>query len=72
MTINNGDRDKRTLYPLDRGDYDLVAFLRAVKAAGYTGQVGLQCWSIKDPAEKHLARSMKRWRAIRPEVLGEG
>ena len=71
VTINNGQRDKRTITPLDEGDYRLVGFMRAVKAAGYTGQVGLQCWSIKDPAEDHLARSMKRWREICREVLGE-
>jgi len=70
VTINNGDRDKRTIYPLDKGDYDLVGFMRAVKDAGYTGHVGLQCWSIKDPAEAHLARSIKRWREIRKTVLG--
>ena len=70
VTINNGDRDKRTIYPLDKGDYDLAGFMRAVNDAGYTGQVGLQCYSIKEPAEDHLARSMKRWREIRREVLG--
>jgi sugar phosphate isomerase/epimerase len=70
VTVNNGDRAKRTIYPLDKGDYDLVGFMKDVKAAGYTGQVGLQCWSIKDPAEEHLARSMKRWREIRAAVLG--
>ena len=70
VTINNGRRDKRTITPLDEGDYDLIGFMRAVKAAGYTGQVGLQCWSIKIPAEEHLARSMKRWQAIRKRVLG--
>jgi sugar phosphate isomerase/epimerase len=72
VTINNGDRAKRNITPLDEGNYDLVGFMRAVKAAGYTGPVGLQCWSIKAPAEDHLARSMKRWREIRREVLGEG
>jgi len=70
VTINNGDRDRRTIYPLDEGDYDLAGFMRAVQAAGYTGQVGLQCWSIKQPAEVHLARSMTRWREIRRAVLG--
>ncbi len=70
VTINNGRRDKRTITPLDQGDYDLVGFMTKVKAAGYTGQVGLQCWSIKAPAEDHLARSMKRWREIRAKVLG--
>lgn len=70
VTINNGDRNKRTITPLDKGDYDLVGFMKDVKVAGYTGQVGLQCWSIKDPAEQHLARSMKRWREIRAAVLG--
>jgi len=70
LTINNGLKAKRTISPLDEGDYDLVGFMRAVKDAGYTGQVGLQCWSIKLPAEQHLARSIKRWRAIRKAVLG--
>ena len=42
VTINNGDRQKRTIYPLDKGDYDLVGFMDAVRDAGYTGQVGLQ------------------------------
>jgi sugar phosphate isomerase/epimerase len=70
VTINNGDRDKRTIYPLDKGDYDLVGFMTAVRDAGYRGQVGLQCWSIKEPAEDHLARSMARWREIRRQVLG--
>jgi len=72
VTINNGDRAKHTITPLDEGDYRLVGFLRTVRDLGYTGQMGLQCWGIKVPAEEHLARSMRRWRAIRREVLGEG
>jgi len=71
MTINNGNRAKHTITPLDEGDYDLVGFLRTVRDVGYTGQMGLQCWGIKAPAEDHLARSMKRWRAIRREVLNK-
>jgi len=69
VTINNGRRDKRTITPLDEGDYDLVGFMRLLKQVGYTGQVGLQCWSIKEKSEAHLARSIKRWREIVKEVL---
>ncbi len=72
VTINGGLKAKRKILPLDEGDYDLVPFMRAVRRVGYTGPVGLQCWSIRLPAEQHLARSMKAWRRLRREVLGEG
>jgi sugar phosphate isomerase/epimerase len=70
VTINNGQRDKRTITSLEEGDYDLVGFMRLLKKVGYTGQVGLQCWSIKEKSELHLARSMERWREIVKEVAG--
>jgi len=69
VTINNGATKGRTITPLDEGDYDLVGFMRLLKKVGYTGHVGLQCWSIKEKSEEHLARSIRRWREIVKEVL---
>lgn len=68
VTINNGQRHGRTIRPLDEGDYDLIGCLRLVQEIGYTGQVGLQCYSITDPAEIHLKRSMDAWHKLRAEL----
>ena len=70
VTINNGTTKGRKIAPLDEGDYDLVGFMKLLKKVGYTGQVGLQCWSIKEKSDVHLARSIKRWREIVKEVAG--
>jgi len=71
VTINNGAAKGRTITPLDEGDYDLVGFMRLLKQVGYTGHVGLQCWSIKEKSEVHLARSIARWREIVRQVLAQ-
>jgi sugar phosphate isomerase/epimerase len=65
LSINNGQRNGREISPLDKGDYDLLGYLRLVREIGYTGPVGLQCYSIKDPAEVHLKRSMVAWQKLR-------
>ena len=68
VTINGlqsqpkGGRDR--IVSLDQGDYDLTAFMALVRKVGYTGPVGLQCYSVKGPSEQHLKRSMQKWRAI--------
>ena len=49
---------------LAEGDFDLVAFMAAVKKAGYRGLVGLQGYGIKGPSEEHLKKSMEKWREI--------
>ena len=69
VTING--LDGRRILPLDQGTLDVTGFMRTVKKAGYTGQVGLQCYSVPDPSEQHLKRSMSKWRAICKE-LGVG
>jgi len=71
VTINNGPTKGRKIAPLDEGDYDLVGFMKLLKKVGYTGQVGLQCWSVKGASEVHLARSIKRWRQIVTEALAQ-
>jgi sugar phosphate isomerase/epimerase len=53
---------RQAIRPLDESDYDLMAFLATVAKVGYDGAIGLQCFSIKEPAEEHLKRSMQTWK----------
>jgi len=55
---------RQQIRPLDESDYDLKEFLALVKKAGYTGPVGLQCWSVKEAPAEHLKRSMEAWRKL--------
>ena len=68
VTINNGEKNGRKIAALDEGDYDLVGVMSLVKRIGYTGMVGLQCYSVPGPSEVHLKRSMERWRRLLKEV----
>lgn len=64
---HTGDWD-RLIQTLDRGEYDLAAFLRALNEVGYGGPVGLQCYQVKGDLEENLARSMAAWRKLRAGV----
>ena len=61
----------RLIQPLDRGSFDNYAFLEAVIERGYTGPIGLQCYSIPLPAREHLGRSMKTWQEFRRRFQAE-
>ncbi|MBK9139799.1 MAG: sugar phosphate isomerase/epimerase [Verrucomicrobia bacterium] len=56
----------RYIQPLDRGDFDVAGFLRALHELGYRGPVGLQCYGIEGDAREHLARSLAAWRRMNP------
>lgn len=73
VTINGGFKNKkgRKIWSLEKGDYDVLAFMATVKKVGYTGMVGLQGYGVPGPSQEHLARSMKEWRRICTE-LGVG
>lgn len=71
VTINGCDGgDTKTLAwnrlirPLGEGSYDVAAFLRKVRAAGYTGPIGFQGYGIKDPPRDVLAKTMAAWRQM--------
>jgi sugar phosphate isomerase/epimerase len=70
VSINGADTfdDKpgwdRYIQPLDRGSFDVAAFLRTLDELGYKGPIGLQCYGIGGDAREHLARSMAMWRKI--------
>lgn len=59
-----GDWD-RLIQPLDRGSYDVAGFVRALRAAGFRGRIGLQCYGIKGDREENLRRSMAAWQRLR-------
>jgi sugar phosphate isomerase/epimerase len=58
----------RYIQPLDRGNFDLARFLKALKDLGYKGPIGLQCYGIGGDAREHLARSMTAWRTLRTSL----
>jgi sugar phosphate isomerase/epimerase len=70
VSINGADaRDEkpgweRYIQPLDRGSFDVAAFLRTLDELGHTGPIGLQCYGIGGDAREHLARSMAAWKRI--------
>jgi sugar phosphate isomerase/epimerase len=67
VLINGADHEgdwDRLIQPLDRGEFDLSAFLKALKAVDYRGPMGLQCYAIKGDREDNLRRSMKAWEKL--------
>jgi sugar phosphate isomerase/epimerase len=60
---HTGDWD-RLIQPLDRGDFDVKAFVKTVRAAGFRGPIGLQCYNVKGDREENLKRSMAAWKAF--------
>jgi sugar phosphate isomerase/epimerase len=68
VSINGADHKRpdtgwdRLIQPLGRGNFDVCGFLKKLKAAGYRGPIGLQCYAVKgDPAE-NLKQSIRAWR----------
>jgi hypothetical protein len=49
----------------------MAGLLRTLKAVGYKGPVGLQCYGISGDAREHLARSMAAWRKLRASLAGK-
>jgi sugar phosphate isomerase/epimerase len=67
VSINGSDREgdwPRLIQPLDRGDYDVRGFVRKVRAMGFQGPFGLQCFQVPGDREQNLVRSMKAWRSF--------
>lgn len=70
VSINGADEldDKpgwdRYIQPLDKGNFEIAAFLRTLRELGYTGPIGLQCYGIGGDVREHLARSLTAWRKL--------
>jgi sugar phosphate isomerase/epimerase len=54
----------RYIQPLGKGNFEVGKLLRTLKALGYKGPIGLQCYGIGGDAREHLASSMAAWRKL--------
>jgi sugar phosphate isomerase/epimerase len=52
------------IQPLDKGTYDLPALLQKLKAIGFKGPIGLQCYNIKGDPQELLTDSMGAWKKM--------
>ena len=69
VSINGADKDgdwSKLIQPLDRGEFDVRPFLMQLKAGGYTGPIGLQCYNIKGDIRENLQRSLTAWNELSP------
>jgi sugar phosphate isomerase/epimerase len=57
------------IQPLDKGSFDVGAFLDTLLELGYRGPIGLQCYGIGGDAHEHLARSMAAWNKLSESKL---
>ena len=71
VTINGADHKRkgqkmgwdRLIQPLGQGDFDVYSHLARLKAVGYNGPIGLQCYGLKGNPVEHLKQSMEAWKA---------
>lgn len=71
VTINGADTGDtktmpwaRLIQPLGEGSYDVGAFMRKVRAVGYTGPVGFQGYGIKAEPRDVLVKTMAAWKRM--------
>jgi sugar phosphate isomerase/epimerase len=68
VSINGADSKRpgtgwdRLIQPLGRGNFDVCGFLKKLKAAGYRGPIGQQCYAVKGDPVENLKQSMRAWR----------
>ncbi len=72
VSINGAEKGKRTILRLGEGDYDVEAFLLKLRAAGYRGAIGQQCYSVKGDQEENLKLSMEAWKPMKEKLLLKG
>jgi sugar phosphate isomerase/epimerase len=79
VTINGADRKEkgkplgwdRLIQPLGQGDFDVYGVLKRLKAAGYTGPIGLQCYGLKGDPLVHLRQSIAAWKDYSARLAAE-
>ncbi len=75
VSINGADHEggwDRLIQTLDRGQFDVYAFLKQLKSLGYDGPIGLQCYAIKGDRRENLQRSIAAWRGFVKRMATEG
>lgn len=79
-TINGADHKKkdekmgwdRLIQPLGQGDFDVYGHLKRLKAIGFDGPIGLQCYGLKGDPVEHLKQSMKAWKEYSARLASSG
>jgi sugar phosphate isomerase/epimerase len=64
-SINGADHEggwDRLIQTLDRGEFDVYAFVKTLADLGYKGPIGLQCYNVQGDRRENLTRSMAAWR----------
>ncbi len=69
VSINGVDRASKTwITRLDQGDFDMVTYLQRLQAAGYTGPIGLQAYSVAGDTRENLAANIATWRRVATQL----
>jgi sugar phosphate isomerase/epimerase len=79
VTINGADRKEkgqsmgwdRLIQPLGKGDFDVYAVLKKLKAVGFSGPIGLQCYGLKGDPLVHLRQSIAAWKEYSARLAAE-
>ncbi len=73
--INGADTDgqdwKTLIQTLDRGTFDIRAFLETLRDAGFTGPIGFQGYGIGGDAYDNLKRTMAAWEKYSQVLRGD-
>lgn len=70
VTLNGADSHPakvaaaNAIQTLDKGTYDMPALLKKLKAIGFKGPIGLQCFNIKGDPQELLTGSMGAWKKM--------
>ena len=73
-SINGADNDGKPngyIQRLDQGSYDVYGFLKLLKANGYRGPIGLQCYKVQGDIRENLEKSMGAWRGYVGRLANE-
>jgi sugar phosphate isomerase/epimerase len=74
VSINGADHKggwDKLIRPLGEGEFDVLGFLKALNAEGYTGPIGLQCYAVKGDQVKNLERSMTAWKTYQKKITSK-
>ena len=68
MASVGGIGPKDSIVRLDRSEYDVLPFLQALRAAGYTGPVSLQGYNVPGDVGENLDAAMREWLRLQKEL----
>ena len=61
----DGNNWGQLIQTLDRGNYDQTGLLALLKANGFKGVIGFQCYGIRGDAKTNLKRTITAWKKLK-------